>query len=99
MADYEFGEGTMLPIHNLSGKEIYKVRTAFMCIFSPHLAVSDPILTVLRLARAINEFSNKAKRYHTDFHGYEPQEIVEKQKKRFIDIRALKNSQCLLYIR
>jgi len=87
MADYEFGKGTMLPIHDLSGKEINKVRTAFPSISSPHLAGSDPLLKVLRLARAKNAFSNKAKRYHTDLHGYEPQDMAEKQNEPFIKIR------------
>lgn len=86
MADYEFGEGTMLPIHDFSGTEIHKVRTPFPCIFSPHLVGSDPLLKVLRPVRAKNAFRHKAKRYHTDLHGYEPQDIVEKQNEPFIKI-------------
>ena len=83
----EFGKGTMLPIHDLSGTEIHKIRTAFPCIFSPNLAGNDQFLKSLRLARAKNAFRNKAKRYHTDLHGYEPQDMAEKQNEPFIKIR------------
>ena len=77
----------MLPLHEFSDTELYKIRIACSYLFSPELAGNERFLKSITLDSVKNAFRKKAKRYHPDLHGNEPGEMVERRKGRFVKIR------------
>lgn len=77
----------MLPIENLSKKQLRDVTIACSYLFSPELARDDQFVINLNLASIKNAFEEKEKRYDPALHPDESEEMIRKRKERFIKIK------------
>jgi len=77
----------MLPIENLSKKQLRDVTIACSYLFSPALARDDQFVINLNLASIKNAFEEKEKRYDPALHPDESKEMIRKRKERFIKIK------------
>ncbi|HOV84765.1 MAG TPA: P-loop NTPase [Syntrophobacteraceae bacterium] len=76
----------MLPLHELKGEEIYRIRVACAFLFSVEQARDDAFVARLDLERVTRAFREKAKRYHPDLHRDEPREMIERRKERLLKV-------------
>lgn len=74
----------MLPIKNLSDKEINKIRIACSYLYSSELAKNDEYLVSLNLISVENAFKEKAKRYNPDRKDNESEDSADIRRERFI---------------
>ena len=76
----------MIPIDELKGAELHKVRIACAYIFSPQLTSTNEFLKSLNFNTIKKAYRNKAKKYHPDFHRNEQAEMINRRSERFIKI-------------
>ncbi len=77
----------MISIHHIAPSELHRIRIACSYLFSPALAHEHTFLSGLDGSTLRNAFRDKAKRYHPDLHGHEPEEMLERRRERFIKIK------------
>ena len=77
----------MLPIENLSEKQLGEVRIACSYLFSPELARDDEFVINLDLASIKDAFEQKEKRYDPLLHPDESEVMIQKRKERLIKIK------------